>query len=691
MSDYDVIVIGSGAGGGTLVHRLAPSGKRILLLERGDWLPREPQNWLGRRRLRRRPLHLARHLVLRRRHAVPAAGPLLRRRARRSSTARRCTACARQDFGELRHVDGVSPAWPIGYDEMEPYYTHGRAALPGARRARRGPDRAAGERALPVPGGLARAAHPAALRRPRGGRPAPVPRAVRRPARRGEPALQRAACAARTATASRALVHAKSDAEVIGVRPALEHRNVDAAHRRRRPCGWSRPTRPGSEVTGVVVDHDGRQEELPRRPRRRRRAARRTAPGSCSRRRARPTRTGWPTARARSGATTCSTTARRCWRCRASPTRRCSRRRSGSTTSTSRATPGSTRWATSRWSASRRRRCSAASGPARRAWRPSWTLRDVAAHAVDFWLSTEDLPLPENRVTLRPRRADRHRYTATNDAAKKRLYQQLKSMLSHLGMHHDHLLGHHAYLKNEIPVAGVAHQAGTCRFGSDPATSVLNTDCRAHEVDNLYVVDTSFFPSIGAVNPALTAMANALRVGDHLLERLGRALVATGGGPCRLSTARHRRRRRLRRASAARAGSPSTTTCTSRCSTATTTTSSSRCCTRWRPRSWPPATSRSRCASCSSDDENVDVKLAEVASVDPATHTVDHGRRPDVSPATRSSWPPARSPTSSAPPGGAGARVPAVLARRRAAAALARSSASSRTPTATRRCSTRAR
>ena len=59
--------------------------------------------------------------------------------------------------------------------------------------------------------------------------------------------------------------------------------------------------------------------------------------------------------------------------------------------------------------------------------------------------------------------------------------------------------------------------------GSDPATSVLDTDCKAHEVDNLYVVDTSFFPSIGAVNPALTAMANALRVGDHLLDRLGTA------------------------------------------------------------------------------------------------------------------------------------------------------------------------
>jgi choline dehydrogenase-like flavoprotein len=81
-------------------------------------------------------------------------------------------------------------------------------------------------------------------------------------------------------------------------------------------------------------------------------------------------------------------------------------------------------------------------------------------------------------------------------------------------------LPHNAYLKNEIPIAGCAHQAGTCRFGADPATSVLDVNCKTHQLDNLYVVDTSFFPSIGAVNPALTAMANALRVGDHLLERL---------------------------------------------------------------------------------------------------------------------------------------------------------------------------
>jgi choline dehydrogenase-like flavoprotein len=152
---------------------------------------------------------------------------------------------------------------------------------------------------------------------------------------------------------------------------------------------------------------------------------------------------------------------------------------------------------------------------------PTWSLEDIARHAVDFWLSTEDLPRPENRVTLAEDGNLQISYTSTNNQAKDRLFGRLKDMLADLGMHQGHLLPHHAYLKNEIPVAGVAHQAGTCRFGTDPNASVLNADCRAHEVDNLYVVDTSFFPSIGAVNPALTAMANALRIGDHLIERLG--------------------------------------------------------------------------------------------------------------------------------------------------------------------------
>jgi choline dehydrogenase-like flavoprotein len=150
---------------------------------------------------------------------------------------------------------------------------------------------------------------------------------------------------------------------------------------------------------------------------------------------------------------------------------------------------------------------------------PMFSLDEVATHAVDFWLSTEDLPKPENRVTLERDGNIKLSYTPSNEVPKQRLYDTLKSMLNHLHMH-QHLVHRNLYMKNEIEIGGVAHQAGTCRFGTDPQTSVLDTNCKAHELDNLYVVDTSFFPSIGAVNPALTAMANALRVGDHLLERL---------------------------------------------------------------------------------------------------------------------------------------------------------------------------
>ena len=93
-------------------------------------------------------------------------------------------------------------------------------------------------------------------------------------------------------------------------------------------------------------------------------------------------------------------------------------------------------------------------------------------------------------------------------------------MLNDFGLNPHHLIPRDAYMKTEIPIAGCAHQSGTCRFGSDPESSVLDTNCKTHELDNLYVVDTSFFVSIGAVNPSLTAMANAIRVGDHLLARL---------------------------------------------------------------------------------------------------------------------------------------------------------------------------
>jgi choline dehydrogenase-like flavoprotein len=124
-------------------------------------------------------------------------------------------------------------------------------------------------------------------------------------------------------------------------------------------------------------------------------------------------------------------------------------------------------------------------------------------------------------------------YQPNNEEGHKRLQAQLRRIMGRLGceMHavcYEHFLPQNAYIGKRIPLAGVAHQNGTLRFGTDPRTSVLDVNCRAHDLDNLYAVDASFFPSSGAVNPALTVMANALRVGDPLLERLHATRAAAG-------------------------------------------------------------------------------------------------------------------------------------------------------------------
>jgi choline dehydrogenase-like flavoprotein len=153
---------------------------------------------------------------------------------------------------------------------------------------------------------------------------------------------------------------------------------------------------------------------------------------------------------------------------------------------------------------------------------PDMPFEVLAHHAVDFWLCGEDLPQPDNRVTLDEDDAIHLSIDEKNNVeGVKRLRHKLDGMLGKLGMHEHHLLDRSLYLHKSMPIGATAHQAGTVRFGRDRATSALDVNCKAHDLDNLYVVDTSFFPSIGAVNPSLTAIANALRVGDHLTERLG--------------------------------------------------------------------------------------------------------------------------------------------------------------------------
>jgi choline dehydrogenase-like flavoprotein len=160
-------------------------------------------------------------------------------------------------------------------------------------------------------------------------------------------------------------------------------------------------------------------------------------------------------------------------------------------------------------------------------WLPEMPFETLARHSLDFWLSSEDLPRPENRIRYDGDRVVVEQ-TDNNMEAHARLRGKLERLLGPIGAH-VHLLERKFYLGKDIPIGGTAHQAGTARFGTDPKTSVLDLDCKAHELDNLYIADASFFPSIGAVNPTLTIIANALRVADRIAERMGTATSASGG------------------------------------------------------------------------------------------------------------------------------------------------------------------
>jgi len=515
MSHYDVIVIGSGAGGGTLVHRLAPSGKRVLLLERGDWLPREPANWsaadvfVDNRYIssdtwyddQGKPFQPQIHYFVG--GATKLYGAALYR-------------LREEDFGELAHHDGSSPAWPVGYDEFEPYYTQAEQLyqVHGAR----GEDPTEPHASAPYP-------YPAVSHEPRiqqlsddlaaaGLHPFHAPCGVMLD-ETDAPNSRCVRCA--TCDGFPCLVHAKSDAEVLAVRPALTHSNVTLRTRSRALRLETNAA--GTAVTGVVVERDGEQETF-------------TADVvvvSCGAANTAALLLSSANAAHPHGIANASGQLGRNYMFHNSQAVLALSKEPNPTTfqktlglndfyfgADGFEFPLGNIQMVGKSSADMYR----GEKPLQTRLAPQWTLEKVALHAVDFWLSTEDLPRPDNRVTLRHDGGIQLAYQPTNQVPKERLLAELKKLLAHTGLHEHHLVPRHAYLKNEIPVAGVAHQAGTCRFGSDPATSVLDTNCRAHEVDNLYVVDTSFFPSIGAVNPALTAMANALRVGDHLLERM---------------------------------------------------------------------------------------------------------------------------------------------------------------------------
>lgn len=509
---FDVIIIGTGAGGGTLAARLAPSGKRILLLERGGYLPREQDNWSTRAvfidsKYRapetwmdkdNHPFHPGTQYFVGGNTKVYGAA-LLRLR--------------KEDFGQLRHHDGISPAWPLDYSDFEPYYTEAEHLY--QVHGNRGEDPTEPAASKPY-------AWPALEHEPRiqrlhddlariGHQPFHLPVGVQLDAARPNTSkcIRCANCDGFPCP-----VNAKSDAQVICVDPALaRYPNLTLwTHSlvKRLETDAS-----GRAVRRVLVERNGESLAL----------SADIVVSSAGAINSAALLLRSASDKHPNGLANSSDQVGRNYMCH-----------NNSVLLAISFEPNSTRFQKTiavndyyfrapdfDFPLGHISMVNKSDGDALRSGAPvpapGITFEEMARHALDFWLTSEDLPRPENRVQLTADGNIRLHYVDNNVEGHKRLSGKLKEMLAEIGCKNT-LLPCNYYIGKKIPIEKVAHQCGTVRFGRDPKTSVLDTDCKAHDLDNLYVVDSGFFVSSAAVNPALTIMANAMRVGDHLLERM---------------------------------------------------------------------------------------------------------------------------------------------------------------------------
>ena len=508
---FDIIIIGSGAGGGTLALKLAPSGKRILILERGGHLAREKQNWdptevfVKNRYVSKdtwydkdgKPFQPGVHYFVG--GATKMYGAALFR-------------LREGDFKPHHTADGQTPGWPIHYEDLEPYYTQAERLY--NVHGQRGDDPTDPPASAPYP--FAPVSHEPRIQqladdlKRAGIHPAYAPTGilVNETDRTNSRCIRCDTC-----DGFPCLVHAKADAEVIAVWPALQFPNVTLlthAHVQKLETSAS-----GRAVTKVIVEREGEREEF----------SADLVVVSCGASNTARLLLMSANDRHPGGLANGSDQVGRNYMFHNAIALVALSRRENPTVFQKTLSINDYYWQASDYEfpLGNIQMLGKSKGPMFHEdapkFAPGFTLDEMARHAVDFWLTGEDLPLPQNRITLNSQGEIQLHYEFTNLEPVKRLRQKLQFLLEHLDMH-PHLIPNNVYLGKQIPIGGVGHQSGTCRFGTDPKTSVLDLNCKAHELDNLYVVDTSFFPSIGAVNPSLTAIANALRVGEHILQRL---------------------------------------------------------------------------------------------------------------------------------------------------------------------------
>jgi len=516
---YDLIVAGSGPGGASLAQRVARTGKRILLLERGDYLPRSPANWDsqtvfvdGAYQAKEtwygtdgRPFRPGLHYYVGGNSKVYGAA-LFRLRER--------------DFDEIRHKDGISPAWPLPYGAFEPYYAEAERLFHVHGQRGEDPNEPPSSGPYPYPpvshepriqelsGALAAdGLHPfhlplGILLDERDGRSTPTSICIRCDAFDGFPCL----------------LNGKADAQVICVDPTLAaHPNVTLLTNAYVSKLETDPS--GRTVTRVHVTRHGQEEQY----------SADIVVVACGALSSALLLLRSANDRHSNGLANGSGQVGRNYMRHNQSVLMALLRRPNETVFQKTLAVSDYYFGADDWefplgliqmcATSHADQIRAEALPSWLEWLPEMPFDVMARHSMDFWLSSEDLPRPENRIFYDGDRVVLD-ITEGNMEGHHRLRKKLEHMMSRAGAH-PVLLERSLYFGTDIPISGTAHQAGTARFGKSPADSVLDLDCRAHELDNLYVTDASFFPSIGAVNPTLTIIANALRVADHICARLG--------------------------------------------------------------------------------------------------------------------------------------------------------------------------
>ena len=520
MTHYDIIVIGSGAGGATLAQRLAKTGKKILILERGEHLPREAENWSSR------AVFLQHRYRTKEQWWDKAGKPFTPNThywvgGNTTFYGAALMRLRKRDFEQVQHAGGVSPAWPIALADLAPYYAEAEALwrVHGARGVDPTENGDEPAYAFPAvrndPGVVQLKAHWEA----QGWRPFSLPLGINLDQAR--PATS-ACIQCKTCGGYPCLLRAKSDARTLAIEPLMDAPNVTLLTGRKALRLETDPA--GRAVTGVVCQTaEGEERWSGDIVALAAGAANSAAILLGSANAAHPD--GLANGSGQVGRNYMFHTLTAMVSMTACPV---------DVTFPKTLAVNDFYWGDPSGGYDKPmghiQMLEYMSGQTLEGQVSDWLppalipegMADAMAHRMmSMLVISEDLPLPDNRVRLGSDGRIHLDYTYNNLEGHQRLVRTLKASLDGFVDHAHPISQHHVQFDTLLPLYGTAHQAGTVRFGSDPAASVLDPWCKAHELDNLYVVDTSFFPSIAAVNPTLTVVANAMRVGDHIGARMG--------------------------------------------------------------------------------------------------------------------------------------------------------------------------